>query len=835
MSGGARSRAERASARGGRGLLPCAGSRCADTGCCVDVDAHVLASGQQEDTASGMPPPPHGRQDRRTPAAAAGGRQAAAAGSAATPQRKQIFSQTCFEKVGGESAALLLGAELCAVCEEHMGDGKRMWQRYGWLCEEDTNNAVIPDMDARDTPRQIFEPDMKLRDYRLDASNPARSQDVAKDRRSRSDIQIRREMVAASGMPTPSAVANGRGMYNAASYGDLARDQQRAAAETALTVAIGALKSVMPKDCEGLLLAAVSRQILQLSRTAHAKAAAAATVDESEMQELNDILHGLQDGLLEQVGMLLEAAAVTGPAIAATDGVDRGRKKQKQHMIGQVRRSKNLQPAAGAVPRSTRETTAAEAAKAATKKSAEATADSQIRPLLVAGRQWAAQVRGKRPVERRPLLSMVARDPEVTRESIELLLGPDDFITEPEWTAARLHALWPGLNMPVEKTATSTMGSVKTEILDRLFEFLNRPAEGCLQRTAYGVALIEYCNGSKCAEVDGKTLPLPCVSTAFIAKTVPFPATLSGHEATQHPRHHGRLPPRGGLGVTSGGGRNRDPDQSVRCPGAACAMHWGLIMLMLSGRCKCCNDRDRRQCLNDITDGPCKKHKWTPKGSMSERAVRALVETLTVGQMLSMAGIDDINQIKGSNNFANMRATILQLCSIAGTDPAGLLESVNAAEDFHKAAFYRHLGHDAQHACQCLTCGFGVCACPGDSEEGSAHEEDDEEEKTDLPDPMGGAAPHTAASCFDCASSAGIFHELRALVEVGRGRSQGASLEATENLDEAAGDIAEYEKNFHDYRAHLALKRHEADFDAEEMRNLGPDEVIVVCDWVSLT
>ena len=161
-----------------------------------------------------MPPPPHGRQDRRTPAAAAGGRQAAAAGSAATPQRKQIFSQTCFEKVGGESMARLLGAELCAVCEEHIGDGKRMWQRNWWLCENDTGNAVIPEPDARDTPRQTFEPTGALRDQRLDASHPARSQAIVEGHRSRSDIQIRTEMVAASGMPTPSAVANGRGKFN---------------------------------------------------------------------------------------------------------------------------------------------------------------------------------------------------------------------------------------------------------------------------------------------------------------------------------------------------------------------------------------------------------------------------------------------------------------------------------------------------------------------------------------------------------------------------------------------------------------------------------------------
>ena len=740
--------------------------------------------------------------------------------SAATPAAKRgnaWFSKTCQELAGGEFASKHAGIKLCPVCVTADGAGRKTWSRNGWFCRRSSMTArgkETPELGARATPRLVYEPGSsvsgpvsaitRLHDFRKDPDHPGRSQNNNDAIPPASEL--RKMLIHASGCPVPSLVKAGRGTFRGR-FAALPVDRKRKAVEIAAAVTRGALIAIMPEDPDVLLGALAVHAAVQSAQKAHTTADAAHQLEGDEMAKANADMHELQEQLLIQLGMLAEAAARAGEAVAATDGVsnNKSKKKQKQHAVGNTRRKKGAPTgpvAAGGGGRSTRGGTTAGAAAAATHAAQEATAASQIRQLLICGRAYVEQLLGKRPLERRPLLSMIATDTELTRTMVELLLGPDDYITEHEWQAARMHAQWPGKNKPVEVEKT-TACRIPTAVLAKIIAYLNRPGECNVQRVAYGEKLVELACGARWEALDAVTR-----MKNIREITVEFLLEIDSE-----------------IAAAAQGVELNDLESERRC----CEVH---------------PDSGRR-CLNlcaaaGQTCAAGTQHKWTPKGSMCEKSLRSMVETLTMGDMVTMAGIDDVYQLKGTNNFAAMRVTIRTLASLANAGPeetTALLKQVDDTEDFHKSDFYRHLGHGADFACQCLTCGFadGHDEGAGDARDDAAAgdagcgcERDPGRRATD------GARMQPrevhGRSCADCAAAGGLFFSMRDLVERGKARNP-RDIETIETLDETTGDIEDYEKNFIAYRAHLALKRHEADFDEQELQNLGDDEILVVSDW----
>ena len=211
------------------------------------------------------------------------------------------------------------------------------------------------------------------------------------------------------------------------------------------------------------------------------------------------------------------------------------------------------------------------------------------------------------------------------------------------------------------------------------------------------------------------------------------------------------------------------------------------------------------------------RHAYTPKHLLSPSTIEKLVKELTSGSITSRAGLDNIDVEKGTDNFNQMREIINTLAPFARDDSAKerILKKIDTCETYHKVDFERHLQqNDNKHICMCMHCGF--------------YDEDN--------DPIQCNSNHKQFPCQDCQDSFTIFDDLLDFHIKARTFIESSNL--CEKNPEIYDDILQWEtmiknseRDLIDYRAHLAQKVSEHEFDKKEYADFENDESIVVMDY----
>ena len=76
---------------------------------------------------------------------------------------------------------------------------------------------------------------------------------------------------------------------------------------------------------------------------------------------------------------------------------------------------------------------------------------------------------------------------------------------------------------------------------------------------------------------------------------------------------------------------------------------------------------------------------------------------------VSLAGLDDEDTNKVSNNFKRMLKINTILCDTLGEsalEAKTIAEKINESMVFHKTDFRQHLDPNELHICQCISCGL---------------------------------------------------------------------------------------------------------------------------------
>lgn len=203
---------------------------------------------------------------------------------------------------------------------------------------------------------------------------------------------------------------------------------------------------------------------------------------------------------------------------------------------------------------------------------------------------------------------------------------------------------------------------------------------------------------------------------------------------------------------------------------------------------------------------------------LSPSTITKVLHELTSGEIRSRAGLDNTDVIKGFYNFENMRSLVDTLRKFAPTsqysdeDFDDLLALIDSVEIFHKVEFERHLGlENGNHACQCLHCGF-CCSekdpivCPKDKTHDSP--------------------------CEQCQQSFDLIRQLHLLHSSAKDKIDSAGDPSLED-DHLTWkqDICQCHSYLMDYRAHIAHKKSEAQFDSEDYFNLKPHQAVVIIDF----
>ena len=86
--------------------------------------------------------------------------------------------------------------------------------------------------------------------------------------------------------------------------------------------------------------------------------------------------------------------------------------------------------------------------------------------------------------------------------------------------------------------------------------------------------------------------------------------------------------------------------------------------LRCSGTCSQYNIE--RRCMREA--GHSGRHKFTPKGKICPRMLKHFIENLSAGEIMSMAGLDDEDVIKGHNNFQKLRELARRISKMSNLD-----------------------------------------------------------------------------------------------------------------------------------------------------------------------
>jgi hypothetical protein len=254
------------------------------------------------------------------------------------------------------------------------------------------------------------------------------------------------------------------------------------------------------------------------------------------------------------------------------------------------------------------------------------------------------------PSDRRPFLAAIAEKHQ--RKTVCHYL--DLHIPYNEWWRIRVHSKYPGPFNPVEKEQIHRM-RVDQELLHKLLQFLDEP--GNIQRCAYGSQLRELLCGEETVEMDNvsRLKKIDKLTEDFIN------GLCSEMEASMAGNH-----------------------SATEC------------------RCQSQERATFRRCMQDRGhEGKCK---FTPKTSISATTVRALIASLTAGDIKSLSGLDDVRVLKGKDNFEALRVIAKGL--LGPGEAKAMVKRVDDTELFYQTDYVPHLQVVGEYGCNCLTCGF---------------------------------------------------------------------------------------------------------------------------------
>jgi hypothetical protein len=231
------------------------------------------------------------------------------------------------------------------------------------------------------------------------------------------------------------------------------------------------------------------------------------------------------------------------------------------------------------------------------------------------------------------------------------------YTNKAEWNKTKIHAHFPGPLKPVKKTLIQRL-KVSKELLVKLLAFLE--SSGNLQRAAFGRQVKDLLDGLHTIEMDNMS------RLKKLNKLVADYLTIVLAELEL---------------ITTKKGEDVPPDES---------------------RCKKLDQKTPRRCMKSRShDGECA---FTPKGSICADTVRALVDSLTVGDIKSLSGLDDVKVLKGRDNFARLREIAKQVLEPDEVKP--FIKQCDDVELYYQTDYVPHLQRDGTHKCNCLTCGF---------------------------------------------------------------------------------------------------------------------------------
>ena len=412
----------------------------------------------------------------------------------------------------------------------------------------------------------------------------------------------------------------------------------------------------------------------------------------------------------------------------------------------------------GASRKRTRSDTAADA---------DAERASKIATTLISargGEEILGQLRGLKPLARRPALAYFVLN--CTRDEVSTALnergvdGKVKEINKTEWSGARNHACWPGVGQPVPKYEYTAM-RCKVKTLEKFLSVLERG--DMLQGYAYGEKIMELTTGLSVA--------LDAVNRMISVQQI----------TAQYLEHV-------------------DAEMDLAASN------------YVEPVCRCASQHTstRRRCMK--AQGHMGSHKFTPKGSMSAELISNLVRSMTMGDVVSLSGLDDIATVCGYENFRRLKVIIRELGSIAmvsGEEIAAAEAERVQTELFHKVHFRRHLARTGTTQCSCLSCGF--------------HSDTAGEE---VPCPQRG---QHSACCQECVRGFDLISTLHSWAA--RAQQLSLGVHALDELHELQHELTECQANLVHYRSHLARKRAENDYKADRRLHLPEDVVLITADW----
>ena len=409
-------------------------------------------------------------------------------------------------------------------------------------------------------------------------------------------------------------------------------------------------------------------------------------------------------------------------------------------------------------------------------------------------------------IKRRPLMSICTL--VTSREKMQNLMQVH--ISKYEWEQARAHCIFPGAGEPAEKKNASRI-VVPNETLITFTTWLKQ--NGYIQDLDYGHKVITYKNGR---QVPIAGVKIAAATRISIIRDY-FSDIVEKVAQSVHPEWY--LTPDEDCPLCDCTNDNNNPSESSCC---LLLNHEGPHMFRCKTRCPKINVR----CLKE--HGHQGQHKYTPSTeALSFTSADLIIKKITSGKMTSLAGLDDIDTCKGTENFQKMRSMVNILSQIAGMHVyesdtnriSQLHQDINDTELYHKVEFARHLDlkleRDSKHICTCVRCGFSL---DGENIE---------------PCPLHEAGEHIGP-CDKCQKSFEIISELYNLFEsartaVHKRSSEEQDLKLNDDLDRWEDELAEVRRDLEDYRAHLVFKYDErfvmqfSNFLAEVEAELGFD------------
>ena len=411
------------------------------------------------------------------------------------------------------------------------------------------------------------------------------------------------------------------------------------------------------------------------------------------------------------------------------------------------------------------------------------------------------------PQKRVHLLAILSK--YMTREDAERLTSRN--VSNNQWRAARQHYNIYGAGLPSEvKTEVNRRRRVEEKSIQEFVEWLN--ANDYLQTLAYGEKVVTISNGCHVAiEPVKRTESITNIMRNYYRDFLKD--QIEGEEESKEVEETDRS-----VRVDENSVYIRDScfsdyeNEEDRTDGR------GDICNPTSKRKRCshiCKNSKLRCFLDEHDDD--KRHQFTPPDLLSPSTITKILLELSSGQIKSLAGLDNIAVMKGSENFEHMNQLVDIFTNMIGSDDAkangeNIKKQIKETKEFHQVDFCRHL-ESGNCKCMCIKCGLRC-----------EKEDDIQCESRDT---------HTAP-CKLCQDAFDLLTNISGLCAEAEtvAMTRYTEMPALEDdIDNWKAELQTCLRNLIDYRAHLVHKHSEALFDSEFYSNLADDEAVVICDW----